>query len=94
MVRVEQDDRLDCDLPLGAAYDGVHDSVIHSLLHRAVDNASTPVEAAAELVGRTCPLTWPRASPTTRSRVSAEAWPTTRISLDLLTRTSGLVPLP
>jgi hypothetical protein len=30
--------RLDCDLPPGAACDGTHESVIHSLLARAVDN--------------------------------------------------------
>jgi hypothetical protein len=43
--------RLDCDLPPGAACDGTHESVIHSLLVRAVDNPATPAEAAADLVG-------------------------------------------
>jgi hypothetical protein len=42
--------RLDCDLPPGAACDGTHESVIHSLLYRAVDNPSTPADAAADLV--------------------------------------------
>ncbi|GIE81282.1 hypothetical protein Aph02nite_72320 [Actinoplanes philippinensis] len=43
--------RLDCDLPPGAACDGTHESVIHSLLVRAVDNTATPADAAAELAG-------------------------------------------
>jgi hypothetical protein len=42
--------RLDCDLPPEAACDGTHESVIHSLLYRAVDNSSTPADAAADLV--------------------------------------------
>jgi hypothetical protein len=41
--------RLDCDLPPGAACDGTHESVIHSLLYRAVDNPSTPGVEAADL---------------------------------------------
>ncbi|GAA4944160.1 hypothetical protein [Actinoplanes utahensis] len=40
---------LDCDLPAGAACDGTHESVVHSLLRRAVDNPVTPVEAAIRL---------------------------------------------
>ncbi|PWK41599.1 hypothetical protein BC793_11672 [Actinoplanes xinjiangensis] len=43
--------RRDCELPPGAARDGTHESVIHSLLARAVDNLATPVVVAAELVG-------------------------------------------
>lgn len=39
----------DGDLPPGASCDGTHESVIHSLLARAVDNPATPADAAAEL---------------------------------------------
>ena len=47
---------LHCDLPAGAACDGTHQSVIHSLIHRAVDNSATPVEAAIRLARHPSPI--------------------------------------
>lgn len=48
--------RLDCDLPVDAACDGTHGSVIHSLLYRAVDNPMTPAGSAAALAGHPSPI--------------------------------------
>lgn len=48
--------RADCDLPAGAACNGTHESVIHSLLCRVVDNPATPAVAAAELAGHPSPI--------------------------------------
>ncbi|MEV4275923.1 hypothetical protein [Actinoplanes xinjiangensis] len=63
--------RRDCELPPGAACDGTHESVIHSLLARVVDNPATPGMVAAELVGHSSAyVRWPLAA---RPDLPAEA---------------------
>ncbi|MFD4690900.1 hypothetical protein [Streptomyces sp. NPDC058463] len=44
-VHDPQCSRLDCDLLLGASCDGSHESTVHGMLHAALQNPATPVEA-------------------------------------------------
>lgn len=48
--------RTDCDLPAGAACDGTHQSTVHTMHLRALENPSTPTSAAMPFAnaGRCC----------------------------------------
>ncbi|MPY60584.1 hypothetical protein FNH08_26590 [Streptomyces spongiae] len=57
--------RPDCDLPLGAACDGSHQSTVHVTRQLAPRNPSTPAEAAALFAapGTCCAVNSPHPDP-------------------------------
>ncbi|GAA1587252.1 hypothetical protein [Actinoplanes couchii] len=78
---------VDCGLPPDAACDGTHQSAIHNLLVKAVDNSATPVENVVALAAHPSPIVrWTLAGradlpAAVAEMLAADPWPAVRAAV-------------